>query len=32
VHGEDAALELDKALATARRRIPRWLLSQVRKS
>jgi glyoxylase-like metal-dependent hydrolase (beta-lactamase superfamily II) len=31
IHGDEAALALEAALATARRRIPSWLLSQVRK-
>jgi hypothetical protein len=31
IHGPEAALALEEALATARRRIPRWLASQVRR-
>jgi hypothetical protein len=31
VHGDDAAVLLQEALATARRRLPRWLVTQVRK-
>jgi hypothetical protein len=30
IHGEDAAFHLEKALATSRRRIPRWLVNQIR--
>jgi hypothetical protein len=30
IHGEEAALHLEKALATSRRRIPRWLVTQIR--
>lgn len=30
VHGDDAAAELERALATARRRAPRWLADQAR--
>jgi hypothetical protein len=32
IHGEEAAFHLEEALATSRRRIPRWLVSQVKKS
>jgi len=32
IHGEEAAIQLAQALATSRRRIPRWLVSRVRKS
>jgi glyoxylase-like metal-dependent hydrolase (beta-lactamase superfamily II) len=31
VHGEEAAKELERALATARRRAPRWLADQARR-
>ena len=31
IHGEEAAFELEQALATARRRIPRWLVSRARR-
>jgi hypothetical protein len=31
VHGKDAALTLEEALTTARRRLPRWLAGQVRR-
>jgi hypothetical protein len=31
IHGEEAALHLQQALATSRRRIPRWLATQVRR-
>ena len=30
IHGEDAAFHLEKALATSRRRIPRWLVTQIK--
>jgi hypothetical protein len=30
IHGEEAAFHLEKALATSRRRIPRWLLTQIK--
>jgi glyoxylase-like metal-dependent hydrolase (beta-lactamase superfamily II) len=30
IHGEEAALHVERALATARRRSPRWLVSQLR--
>jgi glyoxylase-like metal-dependent hydrolase (beta-lactamase superfamily II) len=30
IHGEEAALHLEKALATSRRRIPRWLVTQLK--
>jgi hypothetical protein len=30
IHGEEAALAFEEALATSRRRIPRWLATQVR--
>jgi hypothetical protein len=32
IHGEEAAFHLEQALATSRRRIPRWLLSQASRS
>ena len=32
IHGGDATKELEQALATARRHIPRWLLSRARRS
>ena len=31
VHGDEAAAELERALATARRRAPRWLADQARR-
>jgi hypothetical protein len=31
LHGDEAAARLEEALATARRRLPRWLWAQVRK-
>ena len=31
IHGDEAALRLEEALTTARRRIPRWLAGQVRR-
>lgn len=30
IHGEEAAFHLEKALATSRRRAPRWLVTQLR--
>jgi hypothetical protein len=30
IHGEEAAFNLEKALTTSRRRIPRWLVNQIR--
>jgi hypothetical protein len=30
IHGDEAALHLEEALATSRRRIPRWLVTQIR--
>ena len=30
IHGEEAAFHLEKALATSRRRIPRWLVTQLK--
>ena len=30
IHGEEAAFHLQQALATSRRRIPRWLVTQLR--
>jgi hypothetical protein len=31
VHGREAAAQLEQALATARRRLPRWLWAQIRR-
>jgi hypothetical protein len=31
IHGDEAALRLDEALTTARRRIPAWLAAQIRR-
>jgi hypothetical protein len=30
IHGDEAAFHLENALATSRRRIPRWLVTQIR--
>jgi glyoxylase-like metal-dependent hydrolase (beta-lactamase superfamily II) len=30
IHGEEAALHLERALTTSRRRIPRWLVTQIK--
>jgi glyoxylase-like metal-dependent hydrolase (beta-lactamase superfamily II) len=30
IHGEEAAFHLEQALATSRRRIPRWLVTRIR--
>jgi hypothetical protein len=32
IHGEEAAARLEEALATARRRLPRWLMKQMRRT
>jgi glyoxylase-like metal-dependent hydrolase (beta-lactamase superfamily II) len=31
IHGEEAAFHLEEALAASRRRIPRWLVTQIRR-